>query len=235
MLRVASMAIISDGSRLFLHRGDEMRSASLRRWLSSRRVELDRIAAAYGAVRGAGPGGRRATRQINQAYAVLLSAQFQGFCRDLHSECADLILESVEPPILRAAVRTEFSLARKLDRGNPNPGNIGADFDRLGLVFWEHVHRMDVRNRQRQRMLAELSEWRNAVAHQDFDRARLVPPSLTLQSIRRWRSACGGLARSFDRVIRNYVACIAGSASGELRNGHTTQASPREAPEVQSR
>jgi hypothetical protein len=84
-------------------------------------------------------------------------------------------------------------------------------------------------------MLAELSEWRNAIAHQDFDRDRLVPRSLTLRAIRRWRSACDGLARSFDRVIRNHVARIAGGASGELTDGCNTQARISEAAEAQSR
>ncbi len=31
---------------------------------------------------------RYATRQLNHAYTVVLAAQFQGFCRDLHSESA---------------------------------------------------------------------------------------------------------------------------------------------------
>ena len=28
---------------------------------------------------------------------------------------------------------------RKLDHGNPNAGNLGADFGRLGLPFWSAV------------------------------------------------------------------------------------------------
>ncbi len=38
---------------------------------------------------------------------------------------------------------------RKLDSGNPNPGNLGSDFNRFGLDFWAVVDRLDVRNPDR--------------------------------------------------------------------------------------
>ena len=53
---------------------------------------LDEIAGADAAVGGAARGRRYATQQINRAYAVLLASEFQGFCRDLHSECVDHVL-----------------------------------------------------------------------------------------------------------------------------------------------
>lgn len=49
---------------------------------------LGEIAAAHTAVGGQGSGRRYATQEINHAYAVLLSSQFQRFCRDLHTEAA---------------------------------------------------------------------------------------------------------------------------------------------------
>ncbi len=188
-----------------------MSSASLRSWQGTRAAKLDRIAAAHGAVGGTGRGRRWATQQINQAYAMLLSSQFQGFCRDLHSESVDHLARAINPVILRTALRAEFVLARKLDRGNPNAGNIGADFTRLGLPFWNNVRRDDVRNRLCQTRLDELCEWRNAIAHQDFDPASLRPESLTLPAIRTWRRACNGLARSFDRVIARYIEAVTGT------------------------
>src|ERR1700682_173538 len=65
-----------------------------------RRLELDEIVEAHRAVGGSGRGRRHATEQVNHAYAVLLSSQFQGFCRDLHSECARHIVQQV-PVALR--------------------------------------------------------------------------------------------------------------------------------------
>lgn len=63
-------------------------SAALQTWKSTAKGALDEIAAAHAAVGGQGPGRRYATQEINHAYAVLLSSQFQRFCRDLHTEAA---------------------------------------------------------------------------------------------------------------------------------------------------
>src|SRR4051794_1624106 len=107
-----------------------MSSHSLSRWEVERSRAIDEIAFAHASVGGSGRGRRYATHQINQAYAVLLSSQFQGFCRDLHSECIDYIV--AETPIhLQIVLREQFLYGRKLDTGNPNPGNIGADFGRF--------------------------------------------------------------------------------------------------------
>lgn len=189
-----------------------MNSASLEKWQNVRAAELDRIAAAHEAVGGTGRGRRWATLQVNHAYAMLLSSHFQGFCRDLHSECIDHVVRSVRPAILHTALRAEFIFARKLDRGNPNPGNIGADFTRLGLSFWDQVRREDSRNKDRQAKLDELSAWRNAIAHQDFGPDKLTPKSLTLSVIKGWRRACNALALSFDTVMARHIASIAGSS-----------------------
>src|SRR5438105_5495917 len=103
-----------------------MPSISLNRWENERRTALDQIEAAHAAVGGTGPGRRYATQQINQAYAVLLSSQFQRFCRDLHTEAADYLVSTITPPRLQSTLREALTHGRKLEIGNPNPGNIGA-------------------------------------------------------------------------------------------------------------
>jgi hypothetical protein len=112
-----------------------MPSVALLTWLTARAASLDEIENAHRSVGGSGPGRRTATQQINQAYAVLLSSQFQGFCRDLHTECAYLLAGRIAPASLQDAIRSDWQVYRKLDRGNPNPGNIGADFNRFGVIF----------------------------------------------------------------------------------------------------
>ena len=184
------------------------RSASLRRWLADRGSELDQLEGAHSAVGGASAGRRWTTQQINHAYAVLLCSQFQGFCRDLHSESVDHIVGSISPTILQTALRAEFVFARKLDRENPNPRSLGSDFNRLGLSFWTEVGKDDARNKARKVKLEKLNLWRNAIAHQDFDPARLGPRGLTLGEVRSWRRACDGLAGSFDRVLKRYLTSI---------------------------
>ena len=66
-----------------------MPSNSFLRWRGQRARALNELENAHARVEGTDRGRRYATQQINPAYAVLLTAQFQGFCRDLHDECID--------------------------------------------------------------------------------------------------------------------------------------------------
>jgi hypothetical protein len=146
-----------------------MRSTSWQEWNTTRAANLDDIEAAHRSIGGGARGRRHATEQINHAYAVLLASQFQGFCRDLHSECVDCIVRSIAPPVFQAVLRAEFLLNRSLDRGNANPGAIGADFNRLGVKFWRRVYDDHPQNELRKQRLEQLIQWRNAIAYQDFD------------------------------------------------------------------
>ena len=146
-----------------------MPSASLQTWHTLRSAALDELLAAHTSLGGTGPGRRYATQQINQAYAILLSSQFQGYCRDLHDECADYFVQSIPSVLLQKALQSLlFSKSQTGPRGNPNPGNIRADYNRYELTFWENVRNLDSRNRSRLSRLEELNRWRNAIAHQAF-------------------------------------------------------------------
>lgn len=191
-----------------------MPSVSLQTWQSVRMHALDELEFAHRSVGGSSRGRRHATQQINHAYAVLLSSQFQGFCRDLHSECTDYFAKSVLEGILRAAFSNLFVQNRKLDKGNPNPGNIGADNNRFGFVFWDKVVSLNIRNRLRQSQLETLNKWRNAIAHQDFDLDIIDATVLRIKRVREWRVDCNQLAISFDEVMRSYIQKINGSSPG---------------------
>ena len=188
-----------------------MPSNSHQRWTAERSEALDEIENAHASVGGTGPGRRYATQQINQAYAVLLSSQFQGFCRDLHSECAESLLAAM-PARLRDVVNVQFSWGRALDRGNPNPGNIGSDFNRFGLAFWTAVLADHQHNDRRREYLDALNAWRNAISHQDFDPERLGGTTvLHLATVRQWRNSLNGLATSFDNVMGAYLGGLLGA------------------------
>jgi hypothetical protein len=107
-------------------------------------------------------------------------------------------------------MRAQFLTARRLDRGNPTSGNIGADFNRLGLDFWPELRRTHARSATRQEQLDRMAGWRNAIAHQDFEVARLAPVRLHLVTIRRWRGICTALAGSFEQVMSRYLRSVAG-------------------------
>jgi hypothetical protein len=188
-------------------------SISLGNWAIVRLPALDEIEDAHRSVGGTGRGRRYATQQINHAYAVLLSSHFQGFCRDLHSECVEHIVLSITPADFRITLRKLLTQDRKLDKGNPNPGNIGADFGLLGVGFWPAVRSLDWRNPSRQNLLEDLNSWRNAIAHQDFSKVSPTgAPNLALRQVRQWRSACEALADGFDRAMYDYVLHLTGKA-----------------------
>lgn len=191
-----------------------MPSLAWQEWTAGRAVRLDELEHAHRSVGGSGPGRRYLTQQLNQAYALLLSSQFQGFCRDLHDECIRHLVAAVGLPVLQATYRSNLMLGRKLDIGNPNPGNLGADFNRLGLSFWSTVEADHPRNPQRRRALEELNRWRNAIAHHAFapDMYRGGRPSLLLATVQEWRKACDGLARSFDTVLGAHLLSATGVA-----------------------
>ena len=190
---------------------ERMHSASLRTWSRARAAKLDEIEDVHRAV-GSARGGRAAAEQLTHAYALLLSSQFQGFCRDLHSECVAHFVGAGSTAPAAPVIQAALVLARRLDRGTPNPGNIGADFNRLGIELWPEIHLLDQRNAARQMRIAQLVEWRNAIAHDDFGREALVPLRVQLATVRGWRRACDALAGSFDRVMRRYLASIIGTS-----------------------
>jgi hypothetical protein len=186
-------------------------SVSLTTWSTTRKIALDEMEAAHRGVGGTGRGRRYATQQINQAYAILVSSHFQGYSRDLHSECVEHLVRSVAPGGYRITLRRLLTQDRKLDKGNPNPGNIGSDFATLGLSFWPTVLAVDSRNNARHQLLEELNVWRNAIAHQDFTSAKLLgKTTVTLQQARAWRSACASLAVCFDRVMYDHMLNLTG-------------------------
>ena len=187
-----------------------MPSRSLLVWRGARSSELDEVEAAHRGLGGARPGRRHATRQVNHAYAVLLAAQFQGFCRELYYESVEFLVATVPHPLFRGACRDNCTANLKLDRGNPNAGNIGSDFGRLGLAFWDEVKLLRARHQTYKDRLDELIRWRNAIAHQDFNSLPGQNSALQFRRVRSWRRACDGLAGAFDAVMRGHIQSVSG-------------------------
>jgi hypothetical protein len=105
-----------------------------------------------------------------------------------------------------------MTLNRQLDSKNPSPGNIGSDFARFKMNFWDAVkNHAPSLNKQRQDLLEQLNMWRNAIAHQDFAARNLRPDALTLSLVRRFRGVCQQLAQRFDAVVADHLAIITGT------------------------
>jgi hypothetical protein len=174
-------------------------SASLNRWRNDRCVRLNEIGAQCAACDGAVPPNLNLIDENFRGFILLLSAHFQGYCRDLYTECAQIIASKVRPA-LQVLVQQQFTANRKLDRGNPNIENLKADFNRFGFNLAMTSH--DRANQARLAHLKELNEWRNVAAHHG-----VVPPSglPSLATIQIWRNSCDGLATSLDAILYNQL------------------------------
>lgn len=190
-----------------------MPSKSFQEWTTTRSRSLDEMVNAHVSVGGTNRGRRFATQQVNRLYAVLLASQFQGFCRDLHTECVSHIVQSRSHKSIQAIIQADLTSHRQLDRGNAQSGSIGSDFGRLGIAFWDRVGAHDGGNQDRKSALDLLNVWRNAIVHQDFRSTKLGgATTLQLSHVRRWRKACHALARSFDEVMRLHLEALNGSS-----------------------
>jgi hypothetical protein len=189
-----------------------MPSYSYRQWRTVRSRALDEIAEAHAAIGGSARGRRFATQQINRAYAVLLAAQFQGYCRDLHSECVEHLLTVASPPIaLHQIIFADMTRSRQLDRGNAQPGSLGADFNRFSMDFWHELHNHKSASVRWKQDLDLLNEWRNAVVHEDFTSAKLRGIMIQrLSTVRQWRRSCARLARAMDEVMGRQMYKLTG-------------------------
>jgi hypothetical protein len=151
-------------------------SAALEEWREGSDEIFDEIERMLQSVDGAGGDRRVVTQQLSYAYAMLITAHFQRYCRELHAEAAQILVARLLDP----------ELAEILE----------------GLLA---IEASDRRNKDRKAELERLCEWRNAIVHGDIARkraeGRLVPHTLNLDTCRSWRRALGSLAFSIDRVI----------------------------------
>jgi hypothetical protein len=179
-------------------------SVALEEWDGPSREALDEIELVHARVGGTGVGRRILTRQVNYAYAALILAHFQRYCRSVHTEATDALVASIPDPNLIQVFAASLTERRLLDRGNPTPENLSRDFARFGFRLWPDLEVDDRRNWRRRQKLEELCRWRNAITHGDIPQKRaagqLVPRDLNLDTCRDWRRALRGLATSIDEA-----------------------------------
>jgi hypothetical protein len=141
---------------------------------------------------------------------MLLSGHFQGFCRDLYTECSQICVAAV-PVGLRPTVQMQFRAELKLNSGNPIVEVIRKDFERFGFLL--DLAGADPANPLRLTHLGHLNYWRNHAAHQ---KATPPPPGvpaiLTIADILAWRTSCDGLATCLDGIMRQELLSILGIA-----------------------
>jgi len=172
-------------------------SVSLLNWRNDRMLRLHQIDFQCAASVAATPPNAHLIDENLRGYVVLLSAHFQGFCRDLYSEAAQVIVARVRPR-LQPVIQDQFSAHRKLDRGNPSQQHLKADFERFGFTLNLAA---DPTNGPRLVHLDALNKWRNVAAHRGTTLPAGIP--LNLASVQAWRASCDALAISLDGILYN--------------------------------
>jgi hypothetical protein len=134
---------------------------------------------------------------------MLLAAQFQGFCRGLHSQAAVAIAQGAVDRGLSVVIQELFTRGRRLDQGNASLATLGADFGRFGFDFWNAVEQAGRHNARRKEELHKLMKWRNAIAHDDIARrlADLDPKVVTLRVCTGWHRRLDGLVVAIDGAV----------------------------------
>src|SRR6266545_40734 len=135
-----------------------MPSASLLQWQNDRMPRLAEVDAQCAACLALVPPPPKLIEENLRGYVLLLSAHFQGFCRDLHTECAQVVVSKVRVS-LQLLIQTQFLAHRKLDDGNPNIQNLREDFERFRFTL--DLAAAAPANPARLTHLGTLNKWRN--------------------------------------------------------------------------
>ena len=143
-----------------------------------------------------------------RAFVVLLSAHFQGFLRDLYTECVQSLVR-IMPESLRIGFEFQCFGGLKLETGNPKWDNIRIDFDRIGLDI-SQPFRTKPESERLLTQLGLLNRARNAVAHRENNRPDGVAIDSEHAAI--WFAACDTIARELESVMDLHLATIIGQA-----------------------
>ena len=186
-----------------------MASNALMEWRTTARGRLKELEDLHVRATGPLPGRRRNTEQFNRGLLVALMAQFQGFCRALHSEAVDVHVAAASPH-QKDLLRRLLTQGRKLDEGSPRRSALGADFGRFGFPFIDAVKAESVAATAALDSLEVLVDFRNAVGHgnevqiNELVAAGAIKP--TKACFREYLKTLDGLAVTMDRVAATKLA-----------------------------
>lgn len=191
-------------------RGISVSSAALTYWQTDRLSRLNEVDTHCLALLALIPANPMFLEETLRGFVLHLSAHFQGFCRDLYTECSQICI-AVVPVGLRATSQTQFAAQLALEKGNPSHDNIKKDFNRFG--FFLDLQAAHPLGPQQVTHLGHLNDWRNKAAHQGTQPlGGGVPTTLTLPIVRGWRTSCDRLAISLDGIMYSELLHILGVA-----------------------
>lgn len=147
-----------------------------------------------------------------------IATEFQGFSRALHDEAVGYVVDDISVRMndeLAATLRTALTTNRQLESKNAQPSSLGADFGRLGFVFWTSLAAAYPEESSRwNRTLETLNTARNAIAHDDEAKLAEVAamgwPTTQRRTAERFRRRIDGLADAMDNVVAEKMQALTG-------------------------
>jgi hypothetical protein len=183
-------------------------SAAFTTWRNDRTSRLNEIEAHCATVLASIPPTPNFLEESLRGFVLHLSAHFQGFCRDLYTECSQIWIAAI-PTGFQATAQAQFFAQLALEKGNPSHDNIKKDFNRFG--FRLDLHAAHAMGPQQITDLGHLNDWRNKAAHQGTrPLAGGVPATLTLPIVQGWKASCDGLANSLDDIMHAELLRVMG-------------------------
>ena len=192
-------------------KGVPMPSNSLLEWQNNRLSRLNFVDDQNIALAAATPPNPQLIDENLRGYVMLISAHFQGFCRDLHTECVQAVANAVPPPML-LIFQTLCGRDLELDGANAKYASIKTDFERFGFdltVALRADQKVAKINDGLVTRIGHLNAWRNYAAHHNK-----LPPDhggpFTLATIQAWKNSCSDLAIVLDGLMYNQLRVITG-------------------------
>lgn len=173
-------------------------SQALQHWNSTRHSKLDKVEAQCAWAQGQAPPDPELIDEHLRAYATLLSAHFQGFCRDLYTEASFKVVVRIRQSLLRPIVQAQFAAGLKLEKANPTLDAIAEDFGRFGIAQLKFAIGVGPPAEVHKSRLTALNKCRNKCAH-----GEPVIPELLLPNIQAWRISCNWLASRLNAIVYN--------------------------------
>jgi hypothetical protein len=190
-----------------------MASAALQAWRTIASARLDELEQVHVQATGAARGRRWHTAQLNRSLFVMLVAQFQSYCRDLHDAAVEVHVAKAahgQGPVLRNLL----TQGRKLDVQNPRPSALGSNFGRLGFSLIADMNAARSTAGVDLEHLDDLIDFRNAIGHGNEAVIASIEAAGSVRSTKtaylKSRRTINRLAGTIDDVVAAKLAALLG-------------------------
>ena len=171
-------------------------SQALQEWNTTRRSKLAKVEGQCVSATGLVPADPEMVGELLRAYVTLLSAHFQGFCRDLYTEASFKVVARIKQTGLRLIAQAQFAAGVKLDKVNPTLDALSEDFGRFGIADLRAAIGTAPPADTHKGRLKAMNGCRNKCAH-----GEPAIPELLLANIQDWRDSCNWFASRLDSVV----------------------------------